>query len=142
MKKDHQKEHPTVAIKLLLFGGDKLLKQKPKTLVFYFCLQRAKEKIAVLYLQMNVNTVDPWTTQVWTALVHFKVNLLIVNTTALQPVVVGIRACGTVGMEEPRKGRTNEKLHADFWLCGGLVTLIPAMFNGQLYLSTIKWFLY
>lgn len=50
VKKDHQKEHPTVAIKLLLFGGDKLLKQNQYlSLLFSAC--KGKEKSTVLYLK-------------------------------------------------------------------------------------------
>ena len=40
---------------------------------------------------------------------------------------------GTVYTEESRIWRANYKLYSDFQLCGGLATLIPVLFKGQLY---------
>lgn len=38
-------------------------------------------------------------------------------------------------MEEPNRQRTNDKVYADFQLCGGSAPLAPSWFKGQLYYS-------
>ena len=80
------------------------------------------------------NTIDPWITQVWTALYFTHIVLKSKYYNTIQSAVGWISRCGTMNTEEPGIQRANYTLHTEIQLlCKGLALLTSVLFKGQLY---------
>lgn len=89
-----------------------------------------REAYPYCFWRSRGQTVDPWTTRIWTSLVHLYPDFFpVVNTIVLYDLWL----VESVYMEELHLWRAECRLYTNFQLRGWLALLIPLVCRGQLY---------